>query len=428
MSYLEEGLKNSEVLKLDRIVKNIAVIGAGIVGICSAYFLKKSGFNVTLIDKEKPGTMTSFGHACSFADYANVPVNYPGLIWDIPSMLLRKDGPLAIDLFYILKNLPWAISFLKNCNKEKVNEIASSLTNLLKHSQISYDEIFQDVDVSEYISHEENLYLFDSKKSFEDNEYANVIRKNNNVKVRNLNKNEVKELEPNIADVYYAGQIFTGSRHTTNPLAISNKIFDKFLELGGIYINQNVRNIIQKENKIELRLEDKNFYFDKIIVSTGAWSNQIANKFGDKFPLDTERGYHILFDTNEKLINRPVAWSESGFYLIQIHDGIRAAGTVEIAGLKKPPNKKRLAMIERQSRKVLPQLREVKSTWMGRRPTLPDSLPVIGKSQNNNNVIYAFGHQHVGWTLGAVTGKIIDSLSKDQVPNIDISAYAPDRF
>ena len=428
MSYLEEGLKNSEVLKLDRIVKNIAVIGAGIVGICSAYFLKKSGFNVTLIDKEKPGTMTSFGHACSFADYANVPVNYPGLIWDIPSMLLRKDGPLAIDLFYILKNLPWAISFLKNCNKEKVNEIASSLTNLLKHSQISYDEIFQDVDVSEYISHEENLYLFDSKKSFEDNEYANVIRKNNNVKVRNLNKNEVKELEPNIADVYYAGQIFIGSRHTTNPLAISNKIFDKFLELGGIYINQNVKNIIQKENKIELRLEDKNFYFDKIIVSTGAWSNQIANKFGDKFPLDTERGYHILFDTNEKLINRPVAWSESGFYLIQIHDGIRAAGTVEIAGLKKPPNKKRLAMIERQSRKVLPQLREVKSTWMGRRPTLPDSLPVIGKSQNNNNVIYAFGHQHVGWTLGAVTGKIIDSLSKDQVPNIDISAYAPDRF
>ena len=409
-------------------MKNIAVIGAGIVGICSAYFLKKSGFNVTLIDKEKPGTMTSFGHACSFADYANVPVNYPGLIWDIPSMLLRKDGPLAIDLFYILKNLPWAISFLKNCNKEKVNEIASSLTNLLKHSQISYDEIFQDVDVSEYISHEENLYLFDSKKSFEDNEYANVIRKNNNVKVRNLNKNEVKELEPNIADVYYAGQIFTGSRHTTNPLAISNKIFDKFLELGGIYINQNVKNIIQKENKIELRLEDKNFYFDKIIVSTGAWSNQIANKFGDKFPLDTERGYHILFDTNEKLINRPVAWSESGFYLIQIHDGIRAAGTVEIAGLKKPPNKKRLTMIERQSRKVLPQLREVKSTWMGRRPTLPDSLPVIGKSQNNNNVIYAFGHQHVGWTLGAVTGKIIDSLSKDQVPNIDISAYAPDRF
>ena len=128
------------------------------------------------------------------------------------------------------------------------------------------------------------------------------------------------------------------------------------------------------------------------------------------------------------MINRPVAWSESGFYLIQIHNGIRAAGTVEIAGLTKPSNTKRLKMIERQSRKVLPQLGDIKSTWMGRRPTLPDSLPIIGKSKQSNNVIYAFGHQHVGWTLGAVTGKIIDSLSKDQVPNIDITAYSPSRF
>ena len=409
-------------------MKNIAVVGAGIVGICSAYFLKKSGFQVTLIDKEKPGTMTSFGHACSFADYANVPVNYPGLLWDIPSMLLRKDGPLAVDFFYIIKNLPWAINFLKNCRKEKVDEIATSLTNLLKHSQLSYDEIFKDVNVKEFISHEENLYLFDTKKSFENYEYANIIRKNNNVKVRNLNKDEVKELEPNIADVYYSGQVFTGSRHTTNPLAISNKIFDKFIELGGIYINQHVKNLIQNEKNIELLMEDKKIKFDKIIICAGAWSNQIANMLGDKFPLDTERGYHILFETNQKLINRPVAWSESGFYLIQIHNGVRAAGTVEIAGLNKSPNKKRLNMIERQSRKVLPQLGKVQSTWMGRRPTLPDSLPIIGNSQKNNNIIYAFGHQHVGWTLGAVTGKIIDSLSRDQIPNIDISAYSPSRF
>ena len=409
-------------------MKSIAVIGAGIVGICSAYFLKKSGFSVTLIDREDPGTMTSFGHACSFADYANVPVNYPGLIWDVPKMLLKKDGPLAIDFFYILKNLPWALSFLKNCKKEKVDEIASSLTNLLKHSQISYDEIFKEVNVQEFISHEENLYLFDTKKSLLDYEYANIIRKNNRVKVRNLNKEEVKELEPNIADVYYAGQLFTGSRHTTNPLAISIKIFDKFLELGGIYIKQNVTNLIQKENSIDLYLGDKKNNFDKIIVCAGAWSNQIANMIGENFPLDTERGYHILFNTNEKLIKRPVAWSESGFYLIQIHDGVRAAGTVEIAGINKKPNLKRIKMIERQSRKVLPQLGEIKSTWMGRRPTLPDSLPIIGTSSKNKNIIYAFGHQHIGWTLGAITGKIVSTISNDKTPNINIEAYSPNRF
>ena len=114
-------------------MKNIAVVGAGIVGICSAYFLKKSGFQVTLIDKEKPGTMTSFGHACSFADYANVPVNYPGLLWDIPSMLLRKDGPLAVDFFYIIKNLPWAINFLKNCRKLCCYSVIMSILNFLEN-------------------------------------------------------------------------------------------------------------------------------------------------------------------------------------------------------------------------------------------------------------------------------------------------------
>jgi len=409
-------------------VKSIAVVGAGIVGICSAYFLKKSGFKVTLIDREDPGTMTSFGHACSFADYANVPVNYPGLIWDVPKMLLKKDGPLAVDFFYILKNIPWALSFLKNCKKEKVDEIASSLTNLLKHSQISYDEIFKEVNVQEYISHEENLYLFDTKKSLDNYEYANVIRKNNSVKFRNLNKEEVKDLEPNIADVYYAGQLFTGSRHTTNPLAISTKIFEKFLELGGIYIKQNVTNLIQKENNIEIYLGNKKINFDKMIVCAGAWSNKIANLLGENFPLDTERGYHILFNTNEKLIKRPVAWSESGFYLIQIHDGVRAAGTVEIAGINKEPNLKRIKMIERQSRKVLPQLGEIKSTWMGRRPTLPDSLPIIGESSKNKNIIYAFGHQHIGWTLGAITGKIITTITNGKKPNINIEAYSPNRF
>ena len=149
---------------------------------------------------------------------------------------------------------------------------------------------------------------------------------------------------------------------------------------------------------------------------------------GDNFPLDTERGYHVLFENSEELINRPIGWSQSGFYLIQIEEGIRAAGTVEIAGLHKKPNEKRIRMIEKQARKILPQLGKVKKEWMGFRPTLPDSLPVIGPSQKNKRIFYAFGHQHIGWTLGAVTGKIIDSLVKEVQPNIDIKAFSPNRF
>ena len=343
-------------------MKRIAVVGAGIVGICNAFFLQRSGFKVTVFDKEPPGSMTSYGHACTFADYANVPVNSPSIFKDIPSMLLKSDGPLSIDFIYAAKNLPWIYKFLKNCRKEKVQEIASSLASILRHSRLSYEYIFKEVKVSDYISNEENIYIYDSKKSYEEASFATQMRKNNNIEVKELTKKEINELEPNLAPVYYAGQLFKGSRHTTNPLAISKKIFESFLQGGGKYINENVKNILQKDNKVEVLSNNQKFEFEELVVCAGAWSNIIAKMVREKFPLDTERGYHVLFDYNQKLINRPIGWSQSGFYLIQIEDGIRAAGTVEIAGLKKPPNISRLKMIERQARRILPQLGRVKST------------------------------------------------------------------
>tara|TARA_Y100001970_G_scaffold192969_1_gene234529 strand:+ start:692 stop:1927 length:1236 start_codon:yes stop_codon:yes gene_type:complete len=409
-------------------VKKIAVVGAGIVGICTAFFLQRSGYKVTIFDRESPGSMTSFGHACTFADYANVPVNSPSLFKSIPSMLISSNGPLAVNFFYVLKNLPWALKFLMNCRKDKVEDISSSLANILHHSRLAYDQIFDEVDVSKHIKEEENIYIYDSKKAYEEAKFSTYLRTKNNIKVRELSKKDIYQLEPNLAQIYHAGQLFVGSRHTTNPLAISKKIFNSFLQKGGNYINQNVENIIQKNNCVEIILEQKKIEFDQIVVCAGAWSNSIANMVGENFPLDTERGYHVLFESDQKLINRPIGWSQSGFYLIQIEEGIRAAGTVEIAGIKKPPNKHRLKMIETQARKILPKLGKVKSTWMGRRPTLPDSMPVIGRSKNNKNILYAFGHQHIGWTLAAVTGKAINELVKGTQPNFDINFFNPSRF
>ena len=396
--------------------------------VCTSYFLQQSGFKVTLIDKEQPGTMTSYGHACTFADYANVPVNNPSLFFKIPQMLLKKDGPLAVDFFYIVKNLPWAIKFLKNCQKNKVEEIASSLANLLHHSRLSYDHIFKDVDVTKFIKNEENIYIYDSRKSYEASKYSNQLRKINNIKVKELDRVDIYDLEPNLAPVYYAGYLFVGSRHTTNPLAISQKIFESFLNGGGEFINENVINIKHKEDEVEISLSEKKLKFDQVVICSGAWSKSLAKMIGDDFPLDTERGYHVLFESDKQLINRPIGWSQSGFYLVQMEDGIRASGTVEIAGLEKPLNKKRVDMIENQARKILPELGKVKSTWLGKRPTFPDAKPVIGRSLKNKNIIYAFGHQHIGWTLAAVTGKAINEIAKGSQPNFDISAFSPNRF
>ena len=405
----------------------IAVVGAGIVGICSAFFLQKNGFQVTLLDKKEPGSMTSFGHACTFADYANVPVNSPDLFRDIPSMLLRSDGPLAVDFFHVLKNINWTTKFLQNCTTKKVEYISKSLGNLLNNSSISYDEIFTDVKVSEYIKNEEALYLYQNETEFLKAKTTNELRQKNGVRIKTLSKAEILDLEPSLAPVFFNGQIFIGSRHTTNPSMISKRIFETFINNGGEFIQSHVDDLTAEDDSVNLNLNNNNHKFEKVIICAGAWSNNLSKKIGESFPLDTERGYHVMFN-NHGLINRPVGWSQSGFYLVQLEEGLRAAGTVEIAGLSKPENKKRIQMIESQARRLLPQLNEVKSTWLGFRPTLPDSLPVIGPSKRNKNIIYAFGHQHIGWTLGAVTGKIINSICNERVPNINIEPFSPSRF
>ena len=405
----------------------IAVVGAGIVGICSAFFLQKNGFQVTLLDKKEPGSMTSFGHACTFADYANVPVNSPDLFRDIPSMLLRSDGPLAVDFFHVLKNLNWTTKFLQNCTTKKVEYISKSLGNLLNNASISYDEIFTDVKVSEYIKNEEALYLYQNETEFLKAKTTNELRQKNGVRIKTLSKAEILDLEPSLAPVFFNGQIFIGSRHTTNPSMISKRIFETFINNGGEFIQSHVDDLTAEDDSVNLNLNNNNHKFEKVIICAGAWSNNLSKKIGESFPLDTERGYHVMFN-NHGLINRPIGWSQSGFYLVQLEEGLRAAGTVEIAGLSKPENKKRIQMIESQARRLLPQLNEVKSTWLGFRPTLPDSLPVIGPSKRNKNIIYAFGHQHIGWTLGAVTGKIINSICNERVPNINIEPFSPSRF
>ena len=241
---------------------HIAVVGAGIIGICSAYFLNKSGFKVTLIDKNEPGSMTSYGHACTFADYACIPVNSPDLFREIPSMLLRSDGPLAVDFLYTIKNLSWALKFLQNCTTKKVEYISNSLGNLLNNASTSYDEIFLDVDVTKYIKNEEAIYLYKNELAYLKAKKANEIRKKNGVKIKILSQNDILNMEPNLAPVFHNGQLFVGSRHTTNPSAVSKKIFDSFINNGGMFVRKKIENIIPRETSVILNYNNKitNFY------------------------------------------------------------------------------------------------------------------------------------------------------------------------
>ena len=409
-------------------MNKVAVIGAGIIGVCIAHFLRKNGHEVILYDQYKPGTQTSFGNAGLFAKHECVTANSPQLWKNLPSMLLSKNSPLVIDWFYVLTHLPWVIRFLRNCTHARAERIAQSLSSFSSHAGLAYEEIFNEVDVSEYIVHKEPMYLYDSKESFEKDRYAFNLRKKHNVHFDIISKEDIAKMEPSLEPIYYRGIVFRGENFTRSPIQITQKIFDHFMNNGGHFLLTKVDSIFRNGDSLFLKCKEQEHQVDKIVIAAGVWSNILARTIGDNFPLDTERGYHIIFENNDSLLSRSVGWAKTGFYMTPMKDGIRAAGTVEIPGLNKPMNKKMLTMIETTARSILPQLGKVKSQWMGFRPTLPDSLPVIGESQKCKNVYYAFGHQHLGLSLAAVTGKIIDSLIDNKRSNIKINQFNPYRF
>ena len=164
------------------------------------------------------------------------------------------------------------------------------------------------------------------------------------------------------------------------------------------------------------------------MVASGAFSKQFTDQLGEKIPLDTERGYHVHFKGQEKLISRPVIFLDRGFGMTPMNQGLRAVGTVELGGTKNPLSKKRIDYVIRCAKELLPQLGAHEDEWLGFRPTLPDFLPILGPSLKNKNIIYAFGHQHLGWTLGAITGKIVSGIVAGEKTNLDLSPYSSKRF
>ena len=226
-------------------MSKVAVIGAGIIGVCIAYFLKKNGHQVILFDQNNPGTQTSFGNAGLFASHECVTANSPQLWKNLPSMLVSKNGPLVIDWLYVFTHLPWAIRFLRNCTSERVDHIAKSLSSFSSHAGLAYEEIFNEVDVSKIIVHKEPIYLYESKELFEKNQYAFNLRKKYNVHFDVINKEDIAKMEPSLAPIYYKGIVFKGESFTKSPLQITQKIFDNFINNGGHFVLSKIDSIIR---------------------------------------------------------------------------------------------------------------------------------------------------------------------------------------
>ncbi len=415
--------------------QHIAVIGAGVVGVSCALWLQKKGFHVTLIDGNEPGSITSYGNACTFADYGCVPINDPGLYRRLPSLMFRRNSPLKIDPWYALTHWPWMLSFLRRCQPREVQKTVSALDMILKQAHTGLDPLISLTGTGDLITANGCMQVYQNDREFAKDRPRREIWTERAIPYCELDRDEIIDLEPNLNRRFEKGIFLENTRQTRNPKTLVTRFFQHFMATGGRFIADHARSIAHihdialAPNGIRVYLHSTNSLLaDQVVLSCGAFSRQIKGGGAEKLPLDTERGYHIQYAGLQDMISRPVSWVESGFYVVPMNEGLRCAGTVELAGLSQKKNRKALDYITRKSRQILDLPQNPTSDWLGYRPTLPDSLPVIGAATDSPGVWYAFGHHHLGLTLAGITGQLIAERIANEPPCIDTQPFSPSRF
>jgi D-amino-acid dehydrogenase len=409
----------------------VGVIGAGIVGMSCACFLQRAGFEVTVIDRLGPGEATSYGNAGGVATGEIIPLAVPGLLREVPRWLLDPLGPLAIRWQHLPRALPWLLRFLRAGSKTRVRRLADALAALAHAARPPLEELLQAAHLEDLLAREDCLYLYDNEQQLAAERLNWDLRRAHGIPFEQIAGRTLPELEPDLARDFACGIRMPGWYHITNPYRLVAGLAEHFVRAGGRLRRAEVVGIETRAARAgSLRLAGGDVQgFDQLVIAAGAWSHLLAKELGDRVPLESHRGYHVTLPHAGIRPRRLVHYAAEHFVITPMEMGIRVAGTVEIAGLAAPPDFARARILVRKAKRVYPALNDGDGLeWMGHRPAMPDSLPVIGRATGFANVAYAFGHGHLGLTLGPITGQLIEELLAGAPPSLDLHPYRVDRF
>ncbi len=415
-------------------VKRVGVIGAGMVGLCTASWLQRDGHSIFLIEAGEPGRGASFGNAGCFNGSSVTPVSMPGVVRNVPRWLFDPLGPLALRWSYLPAITPWLVRFIRAGTPEKVRAQARALRPLVGPSLEALQPLISAAGAQDLVHRLGHLYVYRSEESREKDRLAWELRRENGVEIDEFDADELRQLEPALSRDYVRGVLVRENGHTSNPLGLVERLLEQFLRSGGEIVHARATGFRLNSGRImAIQTDQGDLSADAAIVCAGAYSKPLAAALGDRVPLETERGYHLMIRDPEVMPRTPTADADGKFVATPMETGLRFAGTVELAGLAAPPDWRRAQILLAQGRKMLPGLaashpEDRISMWMGHRPSLPDSLPVLGRSRATPDVVYAFGHGHVGMTAAPMTGKVVADLVAGRSPSIDIAPFAPSRF
>jgi D-amino-acid dehydrogenase len=410
--------------------RQVVVVGAGIIGVCCALYLRRDGHNVTLLDRLSPGEGCSYGNAGLLARSSIAPMADPSTFVKIPGWLFKSDGPLSIRWSYLPKLTPWLIRFIQAGLNDRANETSKALHLLTDSCVDSYKNLAQQAGRVDLVRPSDYLQVYRSEKSFCNAASDFAMRRDFGFKIDEINKSDIQSLEPALSRDYNYGYRIADHGYTVDPEALVKVLAEMFVKEGGVFKRADVLSFDVNANGPDKVVTDAGTLdCDTVVIAAGALSKKMVSQLGAKVPLDTERGYHVTVHNPEIEITRPIMEGDAKFLVTPMTMGIRFAGTVELGGVIAPPNPKRIKLIENKAKQMFPDINLTKTTsWMGFRPSIPDSLPVIGPSPKMKNVFFAFGHQHIGLTSGPQTGRIISDYISARLSNWKVDAFRADRF
>jgi len=410
--------------------QSVAVIGAGIVGVVSALYLVRDGHKVVLIDRDEPGEGCSFGNAGLLARSSFVPMASPDTFLSVPKWLLDPGGPLSIRWSYFPKLLPWLFKYIRSGLFDDLNANARALHVLTDPCVELYRKLADEAGRGELVRESDYLQVYRTKKAFLHAAGDMNLRRKFGMRIDDIDAAKINELEPDLSPDYRYAYHVHDHAYVTDPAGLVKALADLFCREGGTIKKANVEDLrCGGSGECVVVAGDESIECDRTVLAAGAFSTRLTEKTGIRLPLDTERGYHITCPNPVAVLSRPVMEGERKFLTTPMSMGLRFAGTVELGGLDAEPSQRRIDVLTHHAKCMVSGLNtEHATSWMGFRPTLPDSLPVISSSPRHPNIIYAFGHQHLGLTCAPKTGQIVADLISGRVPNVDIKPYSAKRF
>jgi D-amino-acid dehydrogenase len=409
--------------------QNVVVIGAGIVGVSAAIWLRRAGCDVTLLDRSAPGQGTSFGNGGILASCAMVPVATPGMMLKGPKLLLDPNFPLFLRWSYLPKLAPWLMKYLSHANDKDTRRIAKGLTPIVSDSVEQHKSLSDEGSAARFVQQSDYCFAYTDRAAFEADRYVWDLRKKAGFVPDLIEGDAVQEYDPAYGETVKFLAVMREHGFVTNPGAYVAELARVFEGMGGKCVTAEVRDFDLSGGQISAVLTDLGrIECDKAVLSTGVWSKPLMAKLGLKVPLESERGYHIVFKDPSIALKSPCMVASGKFVATPMEMGLRCAGIVEFGGLTAGPSKAPIKFLKKAVKNTFPDLAYSEAEeWLGHRPAPADSLPLIGEIANTG-VYPAFGHHHIGLTGGPKTGRLVAGLVTGNKSNLDLAPYDPNRF